>query len=49
MKDILTIEDGVLTACSEDAVDVVIPEGVTEIGESAFSEKDLLYIFFSVV
>ena len=35
-KDVLTIEDGVLTKCKDDAVNVVIPEGVTGIWKSAF-------------
>ena len=34
----LTIENGVVTKCDENAVDVVIPEGVTEIGSCAFEE-----------
>lgn len=40
--EILTIEDGVLTKCKEDAVNVVIPEGVTEIGDLAFQECESL-------
>ena len=40
--EILTIEDGVLTKCKEDAVNVVIPEGVTEIGGFAFDECESL-------
>ena len=37
MTDILEIEDGVLKKCTDKgAVSVVIPEGVTEIGEKAF-------------
>ena len=35
-NDVLTIEDGVLTKCKDDAVNVVIPEGVTGIWKSAF-------------
>jgi len=35
-NDVLTIEDGVLTKCKADAVNVVIPEGITEIGKEAF-------------
>lgn len=35
-ENVLTIEDGVVTACKEDAESVVIPDGVTEIGEYAF-------------
>lgn len=35
-EDVLTIEDGVVTKCKKDAVSVVIPEGVTEIGDNAF-------------
>ena len=37
-EDVLTIEDGVVEACKQDAVDVVIPEGVKEIGYNAFSD-----------
>ena len=36
-EDVLTIENGVVTKCDENAVDVVIPEGVTEIGGWAFN------------
>ena len=36
-EDVLTIENGVVTKCDENAVDVVIPEGVTEIGDWAFN------------
>ena len=32
----LTIKDGVVTSCNKDVVNVVIPAGVTEIGEYAF-------------
>ena len=35
-ENVLTIENGVVTACKKDAVSVVIPDGVTEIGEYAF-------------
>ncbi len=35
-NELFTIEDGVLTECQKDAVDVEIPEGVTEIGDFAF-------------
>lgn len=41
-NDVLTIENGVLTKCKEDAVNVVIPEGVTEIGEGVFVKCDSL-------
>ena len=34
--EVLTIEDGVLTRCDDEAVDIMIPDGVTEIGERAF-------------
>lgn len=34
--EVLTIKDGVLTRCDDEAVDVMIPDGVTEIGERAF-------------
>ena len=37
-NDVLTIENGVVTKCKKDAVDVVIPEGVTEIGKFAFRD-----------
>ena len=33
----LTIKGGVVTGCDESATEIVIPEGVTEIGEEAFS------------
>ena len=35
-EDVLTIENGVVTECKKDAVSVVIPDGVTEIGVYAF-------------
>ena len=35
-EDVLKITNGVVEECDENAVDVVIPEGVTEIGEEAF-------------
>ena len=35
-EDVLTIENGVVTKCKKDAVSVVIPDGVTAIGENAF-------------
>ena len=35
-NDVLTIKNGVVTKCKQNAVDVVIPEGVTEIGKEAF-------------
>ena len=35
-EDVLTIENGVVTVCDKNAVNAVIPDGVTEIGESAF-------------
>ena len=41
-KDVLTIENGVVTACDKSAVDVLIPEGVTAIGESAFQNCEAL-------
>ena len=42
MTDILEIEDGVLKKCTDKgAVSVVIPEGVTEIGNAALSEWNL--------
>ena len=36
MNDYLTIENGVVIDCNTDATDVVIPEGVTSIGDRAF-------------
>ena len=36
-EDVLTIENGVVTKCKKNAVDVVIPAGVTEIGGWAFN------------
>ena len=35
-KDVLTIENGVVTACDKEAVNVVIPDGVTAIASYAF-------------
>ena len=37
-NDVLTIEDGVLTKCKEGLVNLVVPNGVTEIGQEAFSD-----------
>lgn len=36
-NDVLTIENGVVTKCKEDAVNVVIPEGITAIGWRSFN------------
>lgn len=45
MADILEIEDGVLKKCTDKgAVSVVIPEGVTEIGNAAFIMPDCLKV-----
>ena len=38
----LTIKGGVVTGCDESATEIAIPEGVTEIGEGAFSECESL-------
>ena len=35
-NDLLTIEDGVVTACDKQAEEIVIHDGVTKIGEGAF-------------
>ena len=35
-SDCLTIEDGVVTKCDEEATEAIIPAGVTEIGDEAF-------------
>lgn len=40
-EDVLTIEDGVVTACKEDAERIVIPAGVTRLG-SGFSASEKL-------
>ena len=46
-EDVLTIENGVVEECDENAVDVVIPEGVKKIGNSAFRGcKSLLSVEF---
>ncbi len=37
-NDVLTIENGVLKRCKKDAVNVAIPDGVTEIGAGAFQD-----------
>ena len=41
-ESFLTIEDGVVTKCHESAVSVVIPDGVTAIGENAFNKCESL-------
>ena len=35
-NEVLKIKDGVVTACDKNAVNVVIPEGVTQIDWEAF-------------
>ena len=37
MNDYLTIENGVVIDCNTDVTDVVIPDGVTSIGDRAFA------------
>ena len=37
MNDYLTIENGVVIDCNTDVTDVVIPNGVTSIGDRAFA------------
>ena len=37
MNDYLTIENGVVIDCNTDAINVVIPDGVTSIGVCAFA------------
>ena len=39
-NDVLTIENGVVTACRKDVVNLVIPAGVTKIGFHAFKDCD---------
>lgn len=41
-ESFLTIENGVVTKCHESAVSVVIPDGVTAIGENAFNKCESL-------
>ena len=41
-ESFLTIENSVVTKCHESAVSVVIPEGVTKIGENAFNKCESL-------
>ena len=46
-NDVLTIEDGVLTKCKEGLVNLVIPDGVTEIGYGVFTRcKSLASVEF---
>ena len=40
IKPVLVIKNGVVTACDKEAVNVVIPEGVTKIGKSAFHKLE---------
>ena len=37
-NDVLTIINGIVTKCKEGLVNLVIPDGVTEIGVRAFSK-----------
>ncbi|MBR1614148.1 MAG: leucine-rich repeat protein [Treponema sp.] len=41
-ESFLTIENGIVTKCHESAVSVVIPDGVTAIGENAFNKCESL-------
>lgn len=44
-ENVLTIENGVVTKCDKSAVNVVIPDGVTKIGQKAFDYcKSLLSV-----
>ena len=38
-NDVLTIKDGVVTSCEKNAVKVVVPENVTDIGTHAFYDQ----------
>ena len=42
MNDYLTIVDGIVIDCHTDAANVVIPNGVTSIGDSAFADCESL-------